>query len=172
LEVPSPIRRVVTGHNADNVAVVLMDEYATNVDRLPHGVRTLLWSTQRMPCDISVGEDIEDEGDRKLGTQPPRDGTRFTINDIPPGYSGPLHRTESLDYAVVLTGDIDMQLDDGCTVSLRPGDVVIQRGTNHSWINRGTTWGRILFVLIDAKPLGIGHAVAGSTTVGSTPERP
>jgi quercetin dioxygenase-like cupin family protein len=166
VEVPPPIRRIVTGHTSDNVAVVLMDEFATNVDHLPHGVRTLLWSTQHTPCDISVGEHIEDEGDRKLGTQPPPNGTRFTINDVPPGYSGPLHRTESLDYAVILAGDIDMVLDEE-RLSLNAGDVIVQRGTNHSWLNRGTTWGRILFVLIDAEPLNIGHPIPAGTAVGA-----
>lgn len=86
-------------------------------------------------------------------------GTRFTVNDIPPGHPGGMHRTETLDYALILAGEIDMEVDEGEKVSLNAGDIVIMRGTNHSWINRGTTWARIAFVLIDAKPLGIGHAV-------------
>jgi quercetin dioxygenase-like cupin family protein len=75
-----------------------------------------------------------------------------------------MHRTETLDYALVLSGEVDMELDDS-TTSLKAGDVIIQRGTNHSWINRGTEVARIAFILVDAKPLGIGHPVTGTSTV-------
>jgi quercetin dioxygenase-like cupin family protein len=67
-----------------------------------------------------------------------------------------MHRTETLDYAIVLVGEVDMEMDDS-KVTLKAGDVVVQRGTNHSWVNRGTEPARIAFVLIDAKPLGIGN---------------
>jgi quercetin dioxygenase-like cupin family protein len=155
-----PIRRVVTGHDANNVAKVLMDGPATNHKESRPGSRsTLIWSSDATPADISVGEDIEDLGARKLGTAPPENGTRFTINDIPPGRPGRMHRTETLDYAIVLSGEVDMEMDDGATVKLKAGDVVVQRGTNHSWINRGTGPARIAFILIDAKPLGIGHPI-------------
>jgi mannose-6-phosphate isomerase-like protein (cupin superfamily) len=152
-----PIRRVVTGHDANGVAKVLIDAPAANVrSSRPGSASTLMWSTDEMPVDIAIGEDVEDCGARKLGTAPPANGTRFTINDIPPGRPGLMHRTETVDYAIVLAGEIDMVMDDS-TVTLRTGDVVIQRGTNHSWVNRGTQPVRIAFVLIDAKPLGIGH---------------
>lgn len=152
-----PIRRVVTGHDANGVAKVLIDGPATNVrSSRPGSASTLMWSTDEMPADIAIGEAIEDLGARTLGTAPPANGTRFTINDIPPGRPGLMHRTETLDYAIVLAGEIDMVTDDA-TVTLRTGDVVIQRGTNHSWVNRSTQPARIAFVLIDAKPLGIGN---------------
>lgn len=151
-----PIRRIVTGHDAKGVAKVLIDAAATNVrSSRPGSASTLMWSTDEMPADIAVGENVEDLGARQLGTAPPANGTRFTINDIPPGRPGLMHRTETLDYAIVLAGEIDMVMDDS-TVTLKTGDVVIQRGTNHSWVNRGTRPARIAFVLIDAKPLGIG----------------
>jgi uncharacterized cupin superfamily protein len=67
-----------------------------------------------------------------------------------------MHRTETIDYAIVLAGEIDMDMDDS-TVKLKAGDVVIQRGTSHAWVNRSSQSARIAFVLIDAKPLGIGH---------------
>jgi quercetin dioxygenase-like cupin family protein len=117
-----------------------------------------MWVTEEMPADISIGEDIEDMGARILGTPPPRNGTRFTINDIPPGRPGRMHRTETIDYAIVLAGELDMEMDDS-TITLKAGDVVIQRGTNHAWVNRGTRPARIAFVLVDAKPLGIGHPI-------------
>ena len=152
-----PIRRVVTGHDANGVAKVIIEGPATNVkSSRPGSVSRLMWITEEMPTDISIGEDIEDMGARILGTPPPVNGTRFAINDIPPGKPGRMHRTETIDYAIVLAGEIDMEMDKS-TVKLKAGDVVIQRGTNHSWVNRGTEPARIAFVLIDAQPLGIGH---------------
>ena len=153
----SPVRRVVTGHDAHSVAKVLIDGPATNVrSSRPGSASRLMWSTDETPADIAIGEDVEDLGARTLGTAPPANGTRFTINDIPAGRPGLMHRTETLDYAIVLAGEIDMVMDDS-SVTLRVGDVVIQRGTNHSWVNRGTQPARIAFVLIDAKPLGLGN---------------
>ncbi len=162
-----PTRRVVTGHDAKNVAKVLIDGIATN-DRSggePGRARILMWCTDRMPVDIATGEKIEDMGARMLGTAPPANGTRFTVNDIPPGAPGVMHRTETLDYCIVLAGEVDMEMDEGQTIHLKAGDVVIQRGTNHSWINRGAEPARIAFVLVDAKPLGIGHPIAGAASV-------
>jgi quercetin dioxygenase-like cupin family protein len=155
-----PIRRVVTGHDRKNVAKVVMDGDATNA-KFPGGgvVSTLVWSSDETPADIAVGERPEDYGARILGTQPPPNGTRFAVIDFPPGAPGRMHRTESLDYVIVLAGEIDMDMDDS-TVHLKAGDVMVQRGTNHAWVNRGKEPARVAFVLIDAKPLGIGHAVA------------
>jgi mannose-6-phosphate isomerase-like protein (cupin superfamily) len=123
-----------------------------------------MWCTDKAPTDIAIGESAEDMGARMLGTAPPPNGTRFTINDIPPGMPGVMHRTETVDYCIVLAGEIDMDMDDS-TVHLKAGDIVIQRGTNHSWVNRGTEPARIAFVLIDAHPLGIGHPVTGAGSV-------
>ena len=75
-----------------------------------------------------------------------------------------MHRTETIDYAIVLSGEVEMEMDDS-TIKLKAGDVLVQRGTNHAWINRGTKPARVAFVLIDAKPLGIGHPVTGDATV-------
>ena len=159
-----PTRRVVTGHGADNVAKVLIDGIATNDRGEPGRSRVLMWCSDQAPADIAVGEKIEDMGARILGTAPPMNGTRFTINDIPPGAPGVMHRTETLDYCIILAGEVDMDMDEG-SVRLKAGDVVIQRGTNHSWVNRGTEPARIAFVLIDAQPLGIGHPITGATSV-------
>jgi mannose-6-phosphate isomerase-like protein (cupin superfamily) len=159
-----PTRRVVTGHDAKNVAKVLIDGVATNDRGQPGRSRVLMWCTDAMPTDNAVGEKIEDMGARVLGTAPPPNGTRFTINDIPAGAPGVMHRTETVDYCIILAGEIDMDMDDS-TVHLKAGDIVIQRGTNHSWVNRGTEPARIAFVLVDAKPLGIGHPITGATAV-------
>src|SRR6266436_610019 len=161
----SPVRRVVTGHGANQVAKILIDGPATN-KRISKsgGVSTLIWCTDHAPADISVGENAEDMGARLLGTAPPPNGTRFTVNDIPPGRTGPMHRTETIDYVIVLSGEIEMEMDD-TTIRLKAGDVLVQRGTNHAWINRGSEPARIAFILIDAKPLGIGNPVTGGETV-------
>ena len=164
IQPPRPIRRVVTGHDENNVARVLIDAAATNTrSSRPVRFSTVIWSTDETPADISIGEEVEDMGARMLGTAPPPGGTRFTVNDIPPGAEGIMHRTETLDYVIVLSGELDMELDDS-TVTLRAGDVMVQRGTNHAWINRGPDYARVAFVLIDAKPLGIGRPLTGTST--------
>jgi mannose-6-phosphate isomerase-like protein (cupin superfamily) len=159
-----PTRRVVTGHDAKNVAKVLIDGIATNDRGQPGRSRVLMWCTDAMPTDNAIGDKVEDMGARMLGTAPPPNGTRFTINDIPPGAPGVMHRTETVDYCIILAGEIDMDMDDS-TVHLKAGDVVIQRGTNHSWVNRSKEPARIAFVLVDATPLGIGHPITGATSV-------
>jgi len=162
-----PVRRVVTGHDSNRVAKAIKDGPATNKKYpRPGAVSTLIWVTDQMPADMPVGEAVEDMGARMLGTAPPPNGTRFTVNDIPPGTSGTMHRTETIDYVIVISGEIDMQMD-ASTVKLKAGDVMVQRGTNHAWINRGTEVARVAFVLVDAKPLGIGRPVTGTASVGT-----
>jgi len=77
----------------------------------------------------------------------------FRFVEYRPGVAPRNHRTESIDYAVVLSGEIDMELDDGVTVHLRQGDALVQRGTIHNWVNRGTQPCVIAFVLVAAKPV-------------------
>jgi quercetin dioxygenase-like cupin family protein len=150
-------RRVVTGHDARGVAKVLIDDRATNArSRDGSVVSTLVWCTDATPAPIGLGEEIEDMGARMLGTPPPENGTRFCVIEFAPGSESELHRTETLDYAIVLDGEIEMPLDEE-VVQLRAGDIVVQRGTNHAWRNRGNVPARVAFVLIDALPLGIGH---------------
>jgi quercetin dioxygenase-like cupin family protein len=152
-----PIRRVITGHDGKNVAKVIREGAATNTKTPREGVAsTLLWCSDAMPADISIGENIEDLGARILGTAPPQNGSRFIVMEFAPGVASDMHRTETIDYIVMLSGAIDMDMDDS-TVTLRPGDIMVQRGTNHAWVNRGTEPARLAIVLLDAKPLGIGH---------------
>jgi naringenin degradation protein FdeH len=156
-----PICRFVTGHDANNVAKVIMEGPATNAKHPgPGTVSTLVWSTDRTPADISIGEDVEDLGARIIGTAPPANGTRFAVIDFPPGNQPRMHRTETIDYVIVLEGEIEMDMDDS-TVKLKAGDVMVQRGTNHAWANRGHERARVAFVLIDATSLGIGHPITG-----------
>src|SRR5438309_6764061 len=159
-----PIRRVVTGHDADNVAKVLIDAPATNAKKPSAGtVSTLMWCTDGAPADIPVGLDIEDMGARILGTAPPANGTRFAVIDFPPGNHPHMHRTETVDYVIVIEGEIEMDMDDS-TVKLKAGDILVQRGTNHAWANRSGKNARVAFVLVDGQPLGIGKPVLGTAS--------
>ena len=114
-----PVRRVVTGHDANNVAKVLIDAPATN-HKGAEGRSTLMWITDQNPADIGVGEKIEDMGARIVGTPPPPNGTRFCVIDFPPGNHPHMHRTETVDYVIVIDGEIEMDMDDS-TVKLKAG---------------------------------------------------
>jgi mannose-6-phosphate isomerase-like protein (cupin superfamily) len=154
-----PIRRVVTGHDRAGKAKVLIDGPAKNVKMAPGSPNrsVLMWVTDQMPCAMPLGEDVSDEGERILGTPPPENGTRFCVIEFGPHTTGQMHRTETVDYVIVISGRIDMKMDGEALVKLNPGDILIQRGTHHQWINPYDEPSRVAFVLIDAKPLGIGH---------------
>ena len=164
---PDAVRRVVTGHDKGDQARAIRDAPAQNIRSRTAGVAsTLIWCTDSMPCDMPAGVDFEDMGARQLGTYPPVNGTRFIVMQVDPGAPGAMHRTETLDYIVVIEGEIDMDMDDS-TVTLRAGDTMIQRGTNHSWVNRSSRPAKLAIVLIDAKPLGLGHAVPRGGVAGA-----
>ncbi len=146
------LRRIVTGHDATGKAVVKIDEIARNVVSNRPGVSSVVaWTSEGFPVD-NDGE--ADEALRQTGTTH-ANGTVFRIIEFAPGNAERNHRTDSLDYAVVLSGEIDMDLD-GTTVHVKAGDVIVQRGTIHNWINRGSEPCVIAFVLIAAH-----SAVAG-----------
>jgi quercetin dioxygenase-like cupin family protein len=152
------VRRVVTGHAADGTAKILIDADAEALSRGKSGsVYATLWSTDATPANIPIGDSIDDPAVRAGASLIAPGGTRFNLLEYAPGNTGVMHRTETLDYIVVVSGSIDMLVDGGSSVSLNAGDVVIQRGTNHVWTNRGTVPARVACVLIDAIPLGIGR---------------
>jgi quercetin dioxygenase-like cupin family protein len=143
------IRRVVTGHDHQGRAIVRVDEICRNlISRRPRHQSCVIWATSTLPADNS---DDADGAAREVNTTQPN-GTVFRIVEYQPGVAARVHRTESIDYAVVLSGEIDMQLD-GSEVHLRAGDVLVQRGTIHNWVNRGTQPCVIAFVLIAAQPV-------------------
>ena len=143
------VRRVVTGHGESGRAVVKIDEFSTNViSRRPGAASCVIWSTDVFPV---VNEGDDDLGSRKLGTTL-ENGTIFRVVRYEPGVTPRRHRTDSIDYAVVLSGEIEMEFDDQ-TVKLRAGDLLVQRGTVHNWVNRGAEACVIAFVLIAAKPV-------------------
>jgi len=149
------LRRVVTGHDTNGRAVVKIDEISKNlVSARPGATACVVWTTESFPVD-NTGE--ADEGLRKTGTTL-SNGTVFRVVEFAPGGAPRVHRTDSIDYAVVISGEIDMELDDS-VVHLKAGDVVVQRGTIHNWVNRGGAPCVIAFVLIDAKPVEVGGKV-------------
>ena len=144
-----PLRRVVTKNNSDGRSVIASEGIASNHKWSGRGmVATLIWSTDECPAEVWSDEDY---GARALGTQPPRNGSRFTINDYPAQMPGRMHRTDTVDIIVVMDGEIDMELDDGVETHLNKGDIMIQQGTNHAWWNRSERTCRLAIILIDAK---------------------
>ena len=165
-------RRIVTGHDAQGKAVVLFDGALPAQPRGANGV-TLLWVSLDFPVDAAAAAD---HAQTTIGVPPPDNGTVFRIVEFAPaaahaapvdhhqvlrsmgidpatqGYARHLHthRTRTIDYAVVLEGEIDMLLDDS-EIHVSAGDVLVQQATNHAWVNNGTKPCRIAFILIDAK---------------------
>jgi mannose-6-phosphate isomerase-like protein (cupin superfamily) len=170
------VRRVVTTVDKSDKAVVLFDGANPHKKVRPQAqtVSRVIWVTDQTPADISGPKD---RAAVEIGIMPPRGGSVFRIVDFPPetaemkkldpshmhaslGDGVPkrglppshpaMHRTRTVDYAIVMSGEIDMLLDDS-EIHLEAGDVLVQQGTNHAWVNRGTTPCRIAFILIDSK---------------------
>lgn len=172
-----PVRRIVTGHRTDGRSVILSDGATPNVHVVPGTpglAGTVLWVADKAPADI-VQQQETAPADRKLAVEPPKGGNILRIAEFPPdhlyshdelekfkhGIGSPeafdtkgrhffFHKTRTLDYAIVLEGEIWALLDEGETL-MQPGDVLIQRGTNHAWSNRSDLICRVAFVLIDAE---------------------
>ena len=144
------IRRVVTANDADGKAKVWIDDIAGNTANPRPGVNTaLIWTTDTMPPDIDGNEDL---GARQVPRPPAYHGTIFRIIEFGPGNGQDMHITPTIDYALVLKGEIDMDFPDGSSVHLKEGDTLVQRATYHNWANRGTEPCVIAFILIDAQP--------------------
>ncbi len=170
-----PVRRVVTGHDGDGRAVIAVDGASPSIaiESVPGTVFHELWSTSSVPAEI---DNCPDPAVGPLQLAPPAGGTRIRIVDVPPDtvqntiapeaaaaafdaigathahtLDGPhalMHRTETVDYGILLSGEIWLVVDDG-EARLLPGDVVVQRGTNHAWSNRTDETARMAFVLVD-----------------------
>jgi len=149
------VRRVVTGHDANGRAVIKTDEVSKNItSSRPGATACVIWTTESFPVN-NTGD--SDEGLRKAGTTL-KGGTVFRVIEFAPGVASRNHRTDSIDYAVVVSGEIDMEIEDS-VIHLNAGDVLVQRGTIHNWVNRGTEPCVMAFVLIDAKPVEVGGKV-------------
>jgi len=155
------VRRVVTGHDPDGRAVVIDDGEMENVIVMPSGNSgALMWATDETPTSV---DGFDDPSGRKMGISPPPGGSAFRILEVLPGKQAFMHRTDSIDYAIIMKGVCVMKLDDGKEVEMRAGDVMVQRGTWHGWENRSDAPAQIGFVLISAQtPEKHLHADAGT----------
>jgi quercetin dioxygenase-like cupin family protein len=157
------VRRVVTGHDTSGNAVISTDETLTAVSRGAGANITgcEIWSTEHMPVDNSPATEAAQRAGfinhdiphmNYVGTG---DGTVIRITEWAPGAPRLAHRTETVDYAIVLSGEIDLECDKGEVAHLKTGDVAVQRGTMHTWVNNGSVPAVIAFILIDAKPVEV-----------------
>ena len=139
------VRRVVTGHDKNGKARVIIDELSDNIISRRAGQQsTVIWATDQTPPNLEALNDLSPD----VKSTTVANGTVFRVSRFEPGVAPRNHRTASMDYAVVLSGQIDMELDDGEVVNLRAGDVLVQRGTVHNWTNPGTEPCIIAFVLM------------------------
>jgi quercetin dioxygenase-like cupin family protein len=149
---PTIPRRVVTGHNASGSSVFTSDDPVPAAHTTPGGTLFYaLWATDAAPAPIGTdpaGTVPPDPATGPVSVPPTRNGTKIRINELPPGAVSPMHRTQTVDYGIVLDGEVVLVLDDSETV-LRAGDVVVQRGTSHRWENRSGAPARVAFILID-----------------------
>jgi mannose-6-phosphate isomerase-like protein (cupin superfamily) len=177
---PQQFRRVVTGHNAAGRSIFVSDGATPHVFSRTKGSAIVheLWETGGTPADNRGNDDAIKRGHR---LPPPKNGSVFRVIEYPPDWerlaaiaheeklpddgsgraaasdrNSPrhpgFHKTATIDYAIVLSGEIYAMMDEG-EVALRAGDVLIQRGTNHAWSNRTSENAVVAFVLIDAEPV-------------------
>jgi quercetin dioxygenase-like cupin family protein len=149
------VRRVVTAHDENGRAIVSIDEVSKDiVQGRPGAHAAVIWTTE----GFSVNNDgSADTSGRKVGTTLDN-GTVFRVVSFAPGVTPRNHRTDSIDYGTVISGEIDMELD-STSVHLKAGDVLVQRGTIHNWVNKGMAPCVIAFVLVAAKPVTAGGKV-------------
>ena len=173
------IRRVLTGHDSDGKSIIMTDGIAPNVlemESMPGLALTDLWETKGAPAS---NEGNAYAAERKVHLEPPKNGTILRIVEFPPdsqwrqsadarkafnsigaGHASDrhsadpmMHKTATVDYIVVLKGEIWAIMDRGETL-LKAGDILVQRGTNHSWSVRGTEPCIVAAILVGAKPVG------------------
>ena len=154
------VRRIVTGHDGAGKAVVATDDRLTASTRPGRAgiARCEVWSTDRMPVDNSeAAAAAQRQGfvvrHNYVGSG---QGTVVRVVEFAPGSPKFMHRTETLDYAILLSGECDLELDDGVMVHMKQGDIAVQRGTMHAWVNNSTQPCVFAFVLIDANPAEAG----------------
>jgi mannose-6-phosphate isomerase-like protein (cupin superfamily) len=168
------VRRVVTALDASGKAVVMIDERTKLTAPRPPNYAANIWVTSASLPDFTA---TADRGKTKIGLAPPKSGTVFRIVDFAPESQGEhptdmnhmmkivgpeapkrgmpprhpmMHRTRTLDYAIIISGEIDMLLDEG-EVHLKAGDVLVQQATNHAWVNRSGKPCRVAFILMDSQ---------------------
>lgn len=140
-----PPRRVVAGLDAEGRSCIQIDDAA----------RTVIWSTKELPADNS---DAGDAGGGRFRF--PTEGADFVYSDFPPGAGPYLHATDTLDFQVVVSGEVTFITETG-EILLRAGDVLVNRGIMHAWRNDGDQPCRIVNVLLPARPVGKGATASG-----------
>ena len=148
-----PIRRVVTGHNSEGTAVFVSDnQYETIVIPSGDAAMATIWTTATVPADLN---DETDGRERDAGTTL-NGGSVIRIVDMLPNASSPMHRTDSIDYGIVMSGKIELELDNQVVKTVEAGGIIVQRGTIHKWRNPSSEEiCRIDFVRTEAKPYEI-----------------
>ncbi|KAH8111894.1 hypothetical protein DFH11DRAFT_1729021 [Phellopilus nigrolimitatus] len=151
----TPVRRVVTGHTPEGKAVVLED---AQIEPRPFKGSPSLFSgifwtdTARPDNDVQFRDLVKEHPQELVGA----DGSAFRVGEVPPGSRTRFHRTVTLDYCILMHGTLTLLLDDDKRVVLKPGDVVIQRGTIHGWINEGTEWARMYAIVFPSQKVKVG----------------
>lgn len=174
--IPGRVRRIVTAQPAEGRSFIFSDDTVPTVFSLQNGLTLAeIWKTVQTPTPLR--DDHEEPAGGELSLDPPDGGMLFRIADIPPdseqasdsdsarelfeqmgageastggeSHGALMHRTETLDFGIVLDGEITLVVDEG-EVDLKTGDIVIQRGTNHGWSNRSDRSCRMAFIMIDA----------------------
>ena len=146
----NPIRRVVTGHTKDGEAIFISDNNYDTIT-IPSGDAAMatIWTTATVPADCN---DETDGRDRDAGTTL-KGGSVIRIVDMLPNASSPMHRTNSIDYGIIISGTIELELENSVFKTLTAGDIIVQRGTIHKWRNPSNEeMCRIIFILTEAKP--------------------
>ncbi len=136
------IRRVVTGHNSEGKSVVKWDSDIETLQGRPGFSQAPIWATKELPARLTE----EDPCQWEIGTSI-AGGSVIRIAQYDPGVEKRWHQTDSIDYGIILSGEIVMQMDEG-EVLLKTGDIIVQRGTMHNWVNRGPDRCVIAFILI------------------------
>jgi len=145
-------RRIVTMHDDRGLSIVRSDDrlVTTPIDSGDAAFR-LVWATPTVPADLNT----ETDGPHATG-KTLTGGSVIRVVDMLPGKSSPMHRSYSIDYGIVLSGRLEMELDGGAVVALNAGDIVVQRATSHLWRNPSAdTPCRIVFVLTESLPVEV-----------------
>ncbi|EJC97547.1 uncharacterized protein FOMMEDRAFT_98785 [Fomitiporia mediterranea MF3/22] len=152
----TPVRRVITGHSPEGKSVIVDDSTVESYPfrgRGPSLFGDLYWTDDAKPTnEVEFKDLIKAHREDLFGA----DGNCLRVVDIPPGQKSPYHRTISLDYGIMTHGTLTLILDDDKRVTFNPGDVFIQRGTIHSWLNEGKDWVRFYCVCIPSQKVKIG----------------
>ena len=142
-----PVQRVVTGHNQNGRAIFKFED-VTPTKMIPSGDAAflLVWTTETVPAS----NNDETDGRLREAGLTLNQGSVIRVVDMLPGKESPMHRTNSIDYGIVLDGEVELELDDGAKRTVEQGGIIVQRGTNHLWRNTTDKVCRIAFILIEA----------------------